>query len=75
MSGEVKTSKSQSSLSIYSIIPMIKDEMKMDLDIKSSTFSLKRIWAGDHADAPAARTGCLLEAEEDHRYHVRVGHN
>ncbi len=37
--------------------------------------SIKRIWAGDHADAPAARTGCLLEAEEDHRYQLRVGHN
>lgn len=32
-----------------------------------------RIWAQNHADAPAAGTGGLLEAEEDHRRQVREG--
>jgi len=33
----------------------------------------ERIWAGDHADAPVARAGGLLEAEEDHRRQLREG--
>ena len=34
---------------------------------------MKRIWAGDHTDAPVARTGGLLQAEEDHGCQLREG--
>ncbi len=33
----------------------------------------ERIWAGDHTDAPIARTGGLLKAEEDHRCQLWEG--
>lgn len=36
---------------------------------------LKRIWAGHHANAPAARTCGLFEAEEDHRRQLGEGHH
>lgn len=35
----------------------------------------QRIWAGDHTDAPVARTGGLLETEEDHGRQLREGHH
>lgn len=41
----------------------------------ASRSRFERIWAQDHTDAPAARTGGLLEAEEDHRRQVRERHH
>lgn len=35
----------------------------------------QRIWAGDHPDAPVARAGGLLEAEEDHGSQLGEGHH
>lgn len=46
-------------------------------DKQRSRFSpaAERIWAQNHADAPAARTGGLLEAEEDHGRQVWERHH
>lgn len=41
--------------------------------VKWSISKKERIWAWDHANAPVARTGSLLEAEEDHRCQLREG--
>lgn len=35
----------------------------------------ERIWAGDHTDAPVARTGGLLKTEEDHGRQLWEGHH
>lgn len=47
----------------------------MNKDYLSVPSVKERIWAGNHTDAPVARTGGLLEAEEDHRCQLGEGHH
>lgn len=57
---------------------IVKDEgltMKRRLYVTLTPAANERIWAGDHTDAPAARTGGLFKAEEDHRRQLREGHH
>lgn len=57
---------------------IVRDEgltMKRRLYFTLPPAANERIWAGDHTDAPAARTGGLFKAEEDHRRQLREGHH
>lgn len=53
---------------------MIMECAEVTLKVKRLA-SDERIWAGDHADAPVARTGGLLKAEEDNGRQLREWHH